>query len=285
LIIALLLLLVAGGAAVAYREVRATAIAAWEERLGRVATQLAALLESSAANQLGAARQVASAPEVQAYLAAGDEEEGARRALFRHQALFDDSLPVELWNAGGRVALRAGTMPDALTRPQLDSLYAAVGVRAQGGYSELLRVGGQTWAWMVAPVGVGDQVLGRVAHLRPVGRDAANQSERIAALIGTGSIYFVNESGGWFRLDGTPVAPPPASAETESYERDGARAIVRRAPVANSPLFVAAEAPISRVLAQPTRFLRQLLLGSTLLMLLGAFGAWLLSRSIVAPLK
>ncbi len=285
LIIALLLLLVAGGAAMAYREVRATAVAAWEERLGRVSTQLAALLESSAANRLAALRQVASAPEVQEYLAGGGAEEGAARALREHLAQFDDSLPVELWHGPGRVALRAGVLPEGLARSQMDSLYAAVGVRAQGGYSELMHVADRTWVWMVAPVVRGDRMLGRVAQLRPIGGDATNQSERITALIGTVSIYFVNESGSWYRLDGTPVAAPPASAETDSYERDGVRAMMRRAPVANSPLSVVAEAPIGRVLAQPTRFLRQLLLGSTVLMLLGALGAWLLSRSIVAPLK
>src|SRR5690606_33776702 len=68
LIIALLAILVAGGAALAYTEVRTTAMQAWSERLTRISSQLASVVEAGAAERLGQVRQIANAPSIVDFL-------------------------------------------------------------------------------------------------------------------------------------------------------------------------------------------------------------------------
>lgn len=282
LIIALLAVLVAGGAALAYTEVRATSLQAWSERLTRVSSQLASVVEASSAERLGQLRQIASSPVVVSFLANGRNADGAQALLRAGLEAEDDGLPIEIWRADGRVALRAGETPD-LTAAQIDSLYATPPAPGDGGLGRIVAVGGRRFIWVVAPITREGVLLGRVAHLRSVLSDGSS-TERINELFGTGAIYLVDDSGTWMRLDGTRMPPPPVAAGNR-YTRDGVDVMMRRAPVPNSLLSVAAEAPMSRVLAQSTVFLRNLIAGAIMLLLLGAAGAWLLSLGIVRPIR
>ncbi len=284
LIMVLLLVLVAGGAGMAYREVRASAVDARVERLARVSSQLAALVDSSAGLQLAEMREASGSAAVLAYLLGSAPEADAAEALRAQLDLEGDSLPTELWTAERDVALRIGALPSWLTPAQADSLHAARGVRAAGGYSELLRVGDRTFVWLATPVERSETVVGYIAQLRAVGSNGGGSAQVSQLLGGGGTVYFENEGGGWFTLGGAPVGQPEAAAEGEPYARADARFIMQRTPVGAGPLSVVVEASMDEVLAGPTAFLRRLFAGAALLLLLGALGAWLLSRRIVSPL-
>ncbi len=278
LIIALLAILVAGGAAFAYTEVRATSMQAWSERLTRVSSQLASVVEAGAAERLGQVRQIASDPRVVDYLSGRGRAEAAL-AVLEAGVEPEDELPLEILRSDGTAALRAGTMPDT-TLPQLDSLRAAAPLLGTGELGSIISVAGERFLWVTAPVTRGGAVLGHVTHLRPI---FVGTPERLIQLFGSSSIYMVDGTGTWFRLDGVQVAPPPANSGR--YVRDGVEVMMRRAAVPNSRLWVAAEVPMSRVQAQSKMFLRNLVLGSMVLVLVGAAGAWLLSLGIVRPIR
>jgi len=280
LIIALLALLVAGGAAFAYSEVRRTSLQAWSERLARISSQLANVFEASTAERLGQVQQLASAPAVVDHLT-HDGSADTALAVLAAALEPDDSLPFEIWRADGSVVLRAGTMP-ALNGAQLDSVYAAAPRMQNGGPGRIHSVNGQHLLWITAPVRRDGAVLGYVAHLRPIPVRSVAPG-RLSELFGTDAIYFVDDRGTWIRFDGQQVAAP--RTEADSYVRDGVEVMMRRAQVPDSPLSIAAEVPMTVVLAQTHLFLRDLLAGSTVLLLVGAAGAWLLSRAAVRPIR
>lgn len=288
LITALLLALVAGGAALAYREVRASAITARTERLERVSRQLAGLVETSAANLTADLRAATDDDAVLQYVL--DPASGSTDQLLdilrESVDLPADSLPVELWDARGAPVLSAGSMPAGFTSAQIDSLRRHRGVAEGGGYSELMRVGGRTFVWFTAAIQRSESTAGYIARLRPVGGNGSNTSEQINRLIGEGSAaYFRNASGTWFTLGGDSSTPADHPDAEGTYERDNERYIMRNAPIARAPFDVVIEEPMSTVLEGPSAFLGRLAGGALLLMLIGAAGAWLLSRRIVAPIK
>jgi signal transduction histidine kinase len=278
LIIALLAILVAGGAALAYTEVRTTAMQAWSERLTRISSQLASVVEAGAAERLGQVRQIANAPSIVDFLSGRGTSYAALSVL--QSGVVADDLPLEVLRRDGRAALRAGSMPD-LGPEQLDSLRAAVPLQDSGGIGSIVSVAGQRFLWITAPVTRGNAIIGHVAHLRPV---FTGEPERLIDFFGAGAIYMVDGSGTWLRLDGVEVEPAPGTA-SGMYVRDGVEVMMRRALVPNSQLWMVAEVPMERVLAQSKAFLRNLLAGSVMLMLLGAAGAWLLSIGIVRPIR
>ncbi|MGH7445047.1 MAG: hypothetical protein ACREKM_09230, partial [Longimicrobiales bacterium] len=222
LITALLLALVAGGAAMAYREVRASAITARAERLERVSRQLASLVETSATNLMADLRPATEESAVLQYVLdpAPASDADAKRALLEHIDLPGDSLPVELWNAEGVAVLGVGAMPAGLSPAQRDSLRAHRGLAARGGYTEMMRVGGRTFVWFATAIERSETTVGYIAQLRAVGGDGSDTSGQINELIGAGSAaYFVNASGAWFTLDGTPQAPAQVGPD-RTYARD-----------------------------------------------------------------
>lgn len=288
LITALLLALVAGGAALAYREVRASAITARTERLERVSRQLASLVETNATNLTADTRVATDNDAVLQYVldpASGSTDE-LEEILRTSVDLPADSLPVELWDVNGAPVLTLGSMPAGFTAAQIDSLRQHGGVATQGGYSELMHVGGRTFVWFTSAIQRSESTAGHVARLRPVGGPGANTSEQINELIGAGSAaYFRNASGTWFTLGGEPRTPTGQPDVEGRYNRDDEPYIMRSAPIRQAPFDIVVEAPMSSVLAGPSAFLGRLAGGALLLMLIGVAGAWLLSRRIVAPIK
>jgi signal transduction histidine kinase len=116
-------------------------------------------------------------------------------------------------------------------------------------------------------------------------------ADAIGELIGPGyAVYYVNSAGGpWITLTGEAVeAPFDHTADVPSqHERptDGAPAVAWVAPATRAQISLVAEAPVEAVLAGPHSFMRQLVVGAALLILLGIVGAWLLSRRITRPLR
>ena len=282
----LLLLLVVGGAWFAYIEVRGSAIQAQAARLQQVARQLVGVLDANPANRIAQLRALADDPRVRATLLTDAAPDGVDEVIAR--LLTADSLPLDVRARDARSVSRAGRFPPELTQSQVDSLLAIPLHRGDGGYSENRVVGGAPYLWLSVPLVVDDRTIGSVAHLRRVGDPGA--SANIDQLIGTGyAVYYVNATGGhWITLEGDVVPPPFPDPQSPPalHERpaDGARAMAFAAASSNSPLVIVAEAPMSAALAAPRAFLRDLMIGAAVIMLLGLIATWWLSRRITRPI-
>jgi signal transduction histidine kinase len=283
IITAVLVLLVAGGSWAAYREVRASALEANRSSIERAASQLAGLIDSGVGARLARMEELARDDAMRAALR--DSAAAAPRALIDLMNE-EDSLPVELRRPDGGVAAVSGRFPSAWSAAQVDSARALDPAHRRG-YSGIRIVGGRPYLWLVAPLVADSTTVGSVAQLVAVGDSGSNA---VGELLGPGfGVYYVNRSGGpWVALDGSIIDPPFSDIDDPpaTYARalDGEESTAAVAPAGESAIAIVAEAPLVRVLEGPHSFLRYLLLGSVLLILLGAVAVWLVSRRITRPL-
>ncbi|HEX6309470.1 MAG TPA: HAMP domain-containing sensor histidine kinase [Longimicrobiales bacterium] len=289
LISALLLCLVIGGSWGAYREVRASALAANANRLESAAQQLARLADANAAEQVQRLRAFGDDRAIRAALRGSIAEAAVAAAVGRvvESAEGDDTLRVELRLRDGIVVSSAASYPAGWGEAQIDSARAARGGRS--GFTEFRSIGGRTYGWLIAPIVAAGDTVGELAQLREIGdRDAG---AAVARLMGAGwAIYYANLGGGpWFALDGTVVPAPfenPLDApDRHSRPLDGTAAAAHAAPLSAAAIAIVVEAPLDAVLAAPREFLRRLILGALALTLIGVAGAWFVSRSITRPIR
>ncbi len=289
LLIAILLLgLIVIGSVLAYREVRGAAIVANAERLGKVSAQLAELARAGVTQRMALVNDVAGDDHVRALLGgAPDTATAVRRALARLALPGDSSLPIEVWNAVGGRAGGFGGYPMEW-RADLRRQARSATVVPDSGIGPIFTVDSRALTWMATPIRVRGRKVGRLVQLRRVG--SGSTAAQIEDLIGSRlTVFFTDSAGGpWVRVNGDVVRDGPPVLEPgrlTTYERGGVRYLAQAALVPQSPYAIVAETPMSAVMARPDAFLRRLLGGTVVLIVLGLVGAWVLSRSITRPLK
>ena len=284
LITVLLLCLVTGGSWAAYREVRAAALEANENRLDRVAQQLAGLIENSAQAQVARVQRSIDPGNLQRSLQTGDRQ--AISGLLRNVVSDNDTLPVEFRSRDGVAIAQAGEFPPGWSSAQLDSARRVS--TPVSGFSELHVIGDRAYTWLTVPAVQGGDTIGVIVHLRRIGDSGASAVSR---LIGANSaVYYTNARGGpWISLEGVPspapFADPADPPATHARPVDGTTSVARIAAPENGAIAIVVETPMADVLAGPRAFLRRLIVGAAALILIGVAGAWLVSRSITRPLR
>jgi signal transduction histidine kinase len=283
LISALLLALVIGASFAAYREVRSASLAAGQQRIERAAIQLASATTGARRTLVERYQRVNrnpvigrwrdGAPDADAELAASELRRitGAYYHELRMadgRVLRSDDLPSG-WNDEQREhALRHAILPDTLS-----------------GYGSIFAVADSAWVWFMMPMNAErTAVLARLTPVRP-----SQAREAVEQLVGpSAAVYYMNMDNSLavtlaaevteLPLDGAPV-------ETTTYERNGEVYLISAARVEGSDVALAAEVPLSDVHARSDLFLRRLLVGALLVMILGIAGAWLITRNITSPLN
>ena len=290
LISALLVTLVVVGSILAYREVRSTAIMAAEQRLERVSRQLAALVQRSNEAAIDRLTDVAGDRDLLPARITGSasfREEAALDAL-RRLVPGDSALPVEVWNEEREVLIGLGAYPPGWGGEEVSAARHRAVLPDSGGYSVPFLLDEMVYTWLTVPIRSGRGRVGTLARITRVG--SPNTSAGITALIGAGSeVYFTDPANSfWVTLDGVPLAPPatiPEGRVVEFVDSAGRAHLARATTTPDQPFRIIVATPMDEVLARPTTFLRRLLAAAALLVVLGALGAWLLSRGIVRPLQ
>ncbi|HVH13135.1 MAG TPA: ATP-binding protein, partial [Longimicrobium sp.] len=284
LITALLVVTLAAGAFFAYTEVRQTATNAARGRLETVAQQLATLVAPGVPARKQMMRATAADPALVAALEApaGPARPAAASALGSLRRRDDPDGLIMLWDRARRPLLWLGAYPDSadpsvLLGPLPDS----------SGIGHFFSIDTANYFWLAEPVVRGADTVGWVAELRRVGGAAAAPLE---GLLGEQiDVYFANRTGGtWVALQG-PAAPPGTGwpfAGRRSYTRPGTGAVVAHAvDVGGAPWSIVAEQTQASMLARPDAFLNHALMAGAILCVIGAAGAWLVSRGITRPLR
>jgi signal transduction histidine kinase len=288
LITALLVAIMAAGAASAYVEVKQAAVESALERLRVVSEQLAATVAPAAVQRVRTMAEVGGHAAVLAYLDAPGEvaRPAAEAALRRLRIPGQPGGPIEIWTPERAPLLTLGDP----AIPEVPASARAPGALPGGaGVGPFVMDGTRAFFWAAAPVLRGGAVAGYVAELRPLG--TASSARQVEALLGRNvTLFFANTAGGsWVSMDGS-VAPPPAPwpfAGAARYGRHGSGGghFAHATAIPGTPWSVVARQPVSAVLARPDTFLRRSALAALALSLAGALGAWALSRGITRPLR
>jgi signal transduction histidine kinase len=129
--------------------------------------------------------------------------------------------------------------------------------------------------------------IGTLAQFRQV--SSAQGAQLIGGLIGSdATLLFGNTNGLWTNLSKVVAGPhgSPKGPSVISYTaQDGSVRLGASAPVKLTPWLVWVDIRESAILGPAQRFLGSMAVAGLLILLVGAFGAWLISRQITAPLR
>jgi signal transduction histidine kinase len=285
-VVALVLLTALG---VAHYEVRQSALKATDERLQRLAGQIGTWVDNALTQRERTALEVAADPAVVALLR-GDTAAlaDAAEALDRLRTRADSGSIIQLRNAmGGLVATtHSATMAWLDSSDPVDPRIAPVDeTRMRFSAPFITAQGGVYWASV--PVRSDETTLGHVQQLRRVSNPGV--AAQFEALIGERlDIYFAAPGGPWVGLDGSSIKSPDALpvGQPVAYERsDGAQHYALARPIPGHEWLMVVDVPLASALAG-TRVVTRRVLGFGLVLLpLGGLLAWLVSRSVTAPLR
>ncbi|MEX1181778.1 MAG: ATP-binding protein [Gemmatimonadota bacterium] len=273
-------------------ELRQSAIRTAGERLSMVTAQLDDFVETTVATRGRFAGQVAADPLLADYASGAPADLGAiDSTLDRLRIASDSGLPIQLQTTAGQVLAATGA-PGAAdgAGPPAPRARPIRGTDADTiAYSDLQAQGGRATFWMTVPVRRGDTLIAHVAQQRGIGGGSAG--EQIEQLIGgSAEIYFTNASGGvWTSLTGElreDLPPVPATLEPFAYaDSAGEQRLAYAEPIAGTPWLIVTQMPMTAVLARSNQLLRRLGVIAAVLLLFGGVGAWLIGRSVTAPLR
>jgi signal transduction histidine kinase len=284
LMIAVLAVVLAVSLFLTYGTLTRAAEGAARERIGRAARQLATSAQAAMLQRVTQLRELTRDTAVLRVLRVPGSNTGrVARALVRVQPPSDSaSLPVELWDAGGRRVAHVGPdLPAGSRRPPAPTGGATLG--------PMYASGERVYFWITAPVIDGGRQVGYVAQQRRVGGPReANQA--LQDLLGEDVVLYMRNASGdfWAAAPGTPAAPPVhrdsgAAGVFDVRPRLG-RVIVGEAAIPGTPWVAVLETPVSSVHARPRATLLTLAIISLLLTLGGAVVTWAISRRVARPL-
>lgn len=263
----------------AYQEVRRLSLMAEQERIDRVSLELAGIIQSAVNNTLTGLDSIARLESIEAVLRGSTDAAADARAALESRA--DPAGPtsiLELWDVNREPVLQLPT----LSPPPREF----VDFPSTGGYGSWFPYEGRAVAWAGIPVVSDGEVLGYVAQIRTFGSD--NASSGFQDLLGPSArIFAVDSRGVWSELGGNirpnppryPIMPGPLNYTTESgtYLASGIR-------ILGADWISVVEEPIEAAFSRPAAFIRRSGLLLVTMMIVGAAGAWILSRRFTRPL-
>jgi signal transduction histidine kinase len=262
-------------------ELRDSAITTANERLARVAQQLEQLVNAAALQRNQVLHGVAEDPAIVSRLRAGEASAAAAgAALHRLTLQAEEGRPLLLLDRNGHVVAADG--PPAA--PPADLLLSGTVT-----YSGIERDGERSVYWVAAPVLADGGVLGHIVQQRVLGSVAVRR--QLEGLIGGQiDVTLANADGtGRVRIDGSALNDElgvvTLGQPHQRTSRDGVRRYAYVTRVSASGWLLVAELPVAAATARATEVTRRLLAVGGVLLLLGCLAAWLVSRSVTAPLR
>jgi signal transduction histidine kinase len=284
-----LLLALACGAltAIAYLRVRAFVIGAASERIAQAATRVSELLAASARQRVTQIEQGMKTPFVIGYVRQPDPAVDATlRDLLRKAAGAGNVAELGLFDAHGhRLVATNETLPlapDAATRAAIDANHAA------SIFSPIQKSADAERPFYTMTLGIvdGDALVGYFVERRLTG--GSNETVTVISnLIGAQAhLTFGNARGDLWTDFAVPTAPNgPSGMKTATIAvDDGVELLTRTAPIAGTPWATGIGFPLAPVVAPIRAFLRDALVTTAVVIVLGAFVGWIGSRRLTRPL-
>jgi len=273
----------------AYQQVRNAALGFASERVLRSNKEWVSVFQRSATTQRTQTTTLAADPGLRDFVTSGGRR-GRDWALAAMRRIAPDATPnvaMEVWDSGGhRLLLRGDSAlaTDPAPVPASDS--AVIGPFR-------LRHDTLLYYQVDAAVrrGAEGAVVGRVVQIRRLNLSALARQMLTGIAGGDMTLLLGNAAGEpWTDLEKL-IPPPPAEARAHrdttvaaTYERDGTK-IGAAAPIPGTPWMFFSELSQQHVLAPSLGYLRRMSLIAAVIVLVGALGAWWVSRRITDPLR
>ena len=286
---ALLLVVVLVMLGAAYQQVRTAAISFASERVKRSTKEWVNASLRSTAQQRTQLATLVSDPGVRDFVASGGTR-GRDWALAAMRRIAPDNTPnvaMELWDGAGHRLLLRGDSVFATHPAPLPASDSGVVSPYRIQHDTLILSDMQA----VVRSGPEGAAIGRVVVVRRLNVSALARQTLTGISGGDMSLLIGNADGApWTDLEKVIPAPPAEarvlhdSAIVVSYERGDAK-IGAAARIPGTPIMFISELSRRQVLAPTWVYLRRMSLIAAVIVLIGALGAWWVSRGITNPLR
>jgi two-component system sensor kinase len=286
---ALLLVVVLVMLGAAYQQVRTAAISFASERVKRSTKEWVNASLRSTAQQRTQLATLVSDPGVRDFVASGGTR-GRDWALAAMRRIAPDNTPnvaMELWDGAGHRLLLRGDSVFATHPAPLPASDSGVVSPYRIQHDTLILSDMQA----VVRSGPEGAAIGRVVVVRRLNVSALARQTLTGISGGDMSLLIGNADGApWTDLEKVIPAPPAEarvlhdSAIVVSYERGDAK-IGAAARIPGTPIMFISELSRRHVLAPTRVYLRRMSLIAAVIVLIGALGAWWVSRGITNPLR
>jgi len=289
LISGLLIAALAAFAFVGYQQLTSALVVAAKERLGKAAQLLAKSVESNVPQLRADMDKTAADSAIQRALRTNDASTrgAAERLLADKISKIPQAIAFELRDKNGKrllwvpgpAATKGAPLRDGHVESAPPKGFAVGPIVADRGalfYESAVSV--------ATPAG---DTIGRLIQFRQV--SSAAGAQLIGSLIGSDATLLFSSPGGKWNNLATIVPGPPATPngpQISSYTAsDGSTRLGASALVKNTPWVLWVDVRSSAILGPARRFLGVMALAGLLILIVGAVGAWLISRQISVPLK
>ena len=291
LICVLLLVLISSFTIVSYLGIKRNSVETARDRLQTVSGQLASMLEQSSRMLISRTRMTGEKEEIKRFLLSKSEL-SSPEALNELEKLRNDSVApmVVLLNANKETVLVSSRKDFKVNRDINGFLLDALHSPEQSMVGNFIPIQDTAYFPVISVIHDQQNPIGFLVIWRKVTSNP-NSAEGISKLLGSdASLYFGNTDGS-FWTDMVKPAPKPPIHPNEfdkviEYSRPNNKKVFAVAkPLANTKWIMLVEFPRTKVLEAANKFLYWLMGIGSILIVIGSFLAWLMSRNITRPLN
>jgi signal transduction histidine kinase len=291
LICILLLCLIVAFSLTSYWSVRKAAAEMGKQRLTTLTEQLSSMLGQSAQVVAAGSRAAAANKAIKTYLLShGTIPDTAARAVIERLRVDSLWIKTDLLNAQKQVVLTS-SLPGVRLNISSEDILSSLTPPADSAKVGKLYLSGDTICYpVVATVSENNEVIGYLVRWR-VQRATARSIEQLSQLLGDNATLYIGNSDGslWTNLV-KPISSPPvtdirSTGIVEYTSRGGDDVIATARPLPFSEWVVVTEVSKHRVAQVGLLFIQWLIIIGSVLLAIGIFGAWIISRNITRPLN
>jgi signal transduction histidine kinase len=287
-ICALLLSVIVTFGWISYISVKNEALNTGKERLRSLSDQLSSMLSQSAQATLTLSHNAANDESIKKSLQT-EEAQSRIDALETLRKLRPDSnwVLAELINEKGQPILHS-SKDSIQSLGNFDSLLAISMHKDFPGVGKIHVLKNSMYYSVSVPVTDNKKTIGYVVRWQRVAitQDAL---ERLSGLMGKARLYLGNKDGSLWTDMMKPVSYQQLNSDQilEPFEYSGPKGknIAVAKPIANTSWLISVEFPRQLIMETASRFLRRIIIIGGILIIVGIFIAWLMSRNISKPLN
>jgi signal transduction histidine kinase/ActR/RegA family two-component response regulator len=276
---------------VAWNEVRSAAVETAEARLDVVTRRISDLLTNSVATQKSQLVGIARDRNVQLIARGGEGPvlDSAVAWISRADSNSASTLSIAIWNTSGEVVFSTTPLVTTMTNAERRELLRTLPERDSAAVTPFRLERDSILYAAFGPIRLGGPVTRYAVVWRRL--SSSNDSRSLTDLIGQHARLAIGNATGdvWSDL-ANPTSPPaaqPAGYGDSTFigvSQSGERVLSSRSMITGSPWQVAVEFPYSEVVAPIVGLSRRLAIFAAALLLIGAFIAVMIARSLTRPI-